>query len=37
MLEDEIGDILDLMLESIKLVQEGFSGIGNPDDFVSTP
>jgi len=35
--EDEIVDILDLMLESIKLVQERFSGIGIPDDFVSTP
>jgi uncharacterized protein with HEPN domain len=37
MLEDEIGDILDLMLESIKLVQERFSRMRNPDDFVSTP
>ena len=35
--EDEIVDILDLMLASIKLVQERFSGIGIPDDFVSTP
>ena len=26
--EDEIVDILDLMIESIKLVQERFSGIG---------
>jgi len=37
MLEDEITDILDLMLESIKLVQERFSRIKNPDDFVSSP
>jgi hypothetical protein len=35
--EDETVDILDLMLASIKLVQERFSGIGIPDDFVSTP
>jgi uncharacterized protein with HEPN domain len=35
--EEEILDILDLMLESIRLVQERFSGIGVPDDFVSTP
>ena len=35
--EDEIADILDLMIESIKLVRERFSGICAPDDFVSTP
>ena len=35
--EDETVDILDLMLASLKLVQERFSGIGIPDDFVSTP
>ena len=34
--EDEIVDILDLMLESIKLIQERFSRIEVPDDFVST-
>jgi uncharacterized protein with HEPN domain len=34
--EDEVLDILDLMLESIKLVQERFSRVGIPDDFVST-
>ena len=35
--EDETVDILDLMLASIKLVQERFLRIGIPDDFVSTP
>ena len=35
--EEEIAEILDLMLESIKLVQERFSRIRIPDDFVSTP
>ena len=35
--EDETVDILDLMLASIKLIQERFSGIGIPDDFISTP
>ena len=36
MRENETADILDLMLESIKLVQERFSKVGNPDDFVAT-
>jgi uncharacterized protein with HEPN domain len=35
--EDEIADILDLMLESIRLIQERFRRIRVPDDFVSTP
>ncbi len=34
--ENEIVDILDLILESIKLIKERFSGIQIPDDFVST-
>jgi len=34
--ENEIVDILDLILESIKLIRERFSGIQIPDDFVST-
>jgi len=36
MSEDEILDILDLMLESISLVQVRFANIGEPEDFVST-
>lgn len=36
MSEEEIADILDLMLESIILVQERFSTIAEPEDFVST-
>jgi len=36
MSEDEILDILDLMLESISLVQVRFANIGKPEDFVST-
>ena len=35
--DEEIAEILDLMLESIKLVQERFSRIRIPEDFVSTP
>jgi uncharacterized protein with HEPN domain len=35
--EDEITDILDLMLDSIKLIEERFSKISIADDFVSTP
>jgi len=34
--EDEVLDILDLMLESIKLVQERFLRIKIPEDFVTT-
>jgi uncharacterized protein with HEPN domain len=34
--DDEIIDILDLMFESIHLVQERFSKIGKSEDFVST-
>ena len=37
MSEDEIIDSLDLMAESIHLVQERFSGIHVPDDFALTP
>jgi len=37
MLKDEIIDILDLMIESIHLVQERFSEIHRPDDFVLSP
>ncbi len=36
MSEDEIVDILDLLLESIILVQERFSMIAQSEDFVST-
>ena len=36
MSEEEISDILDLMLESIILVQERFSTITESEDFVST-
>ncbi|MBW1802808.1 MAG: DUF86 domain-containing protein [Deltaproteobacteria bacterium] len=36
MSEDEILDILDLMLESISLVQVRFARIGESEDFVST-
>ena len=35
--ENEVLDVLDLILESIKLVQERFSKIRVPDDFVVTP
>jgi uncharacterized protein with HEPN domain len=34
--EDEIVEILDLMVESIKLIRERFLKIQIPDDFVST-
>ena len=34
--EDEVLDTLDLVLESIKLVQERFLGIKTPEDFVTT-
>jgi len=34
--EDEVLDTLGLMLESIKLVQERFSAIRTPEDFVTT-
>lgn len=37
MSKDEIIDILDLMNESIHLVQERFSKLQVPDDFVLTP
>ena len=37
MCKDEIIDILDLMIESIHLVQERFSKLQVPDDFVLTP
>jgi len=37
MSKDEIIDILDLMIESIHLVQERFSKLQVPDDFVLTP
>ena len=37
MSKDEIIDILDLMIESIHLVQERFSKLKVPDDFVLTP
>jgi len=37
MSEDEVLDILDLMVESIQLVQERFAKIQVPDDFVLTP
>jgi len=36
MSEDELFDILDLLLESIILVQERFSKIAESEDFVST-
>ena len=36
MLENVVLDIVDLMLESIKLVHERFLGIKTPEDFVST-
>lgn len=36
MSEDEILDVLDLMLESISLVQVRFTKIGESEDFVST-
>jgi uncharacterized protein with HEPN domain len=35
--EDEVADILDLMLESLRLIQERFSRIKVSEDFVSTP
>ena len=37
MSEDDILDILNLMLESIRMVQDRFSKIGISEDFVSTP
>jgi len=37
MSNDKIIDTLDLMVESIQLVQERFSRIRRPDDFVLTP
>ena len=37
MSESEIADILDLILESVHMVQERFSRITVPEDFVSTP
>lgn len=37
MRRDEIIDVLDLMIESIHLVQERFSEIHVPDDFVLSP
>ena len=36
MSEDEVVDILDLLLESISLVQQRFSKITESEDFVST-
>lgn len=36
MSEGEILDVLDLMLESIALVQVRFADIGEPEDFTST-
>ena len=35
--KDEITDILDLMVQSIHLVQDRFSKIGMPDDFILSP
>jgi len=37
MYEDELLDILDLMLESIGLVELRFAKISDPEEFVSTP
>ncbi|MEA3360906.1 MAG: HepT-like ribonuclease domain-containing protein [Thermodesulfobacteriota bacterium] len=37
MSEDDIVDILNLMFESIRMVQDRFSKIGMSEDFVSTP
>jgi uncharacterized protein with HEPN domain len=37
MSKDEMIEILDLIAESIRLVQERFSGIRGADDFVNTP
>jgi len=37
MSEDQIIDNLDLMVQSIHLIQERFSKIREPDDFVLTP
>ena len=37
MSEDDILDILNLMFESIRMVQDRFSKIGMSEDFVSTP
>ena len=34
--EDEILDYLDLMLESIELIEKRFSGIRLPEDFVDS-
>jgi len=36
MLEDEIVEILEMAIESIRLVKERFSKIREPGDFVST-
>ena len=35
--ENELVDIIDMMLESIKLIQERFAKVNMADDFVSTP
>lgn len=37
MSKDQIIDNLDLMVQSIRLIQERFSKIREPDDFVLTP
>ena len=37
MSEEEIVDVLDLIIESIVLVQKRFAKISNSEDFVSTP
>ena len=37
MSEDDILDIVNLIFESIRMVQERFSKIGVSEDFVSTP
>ena len=37
MSKDQIIDNLDLMVQSIQLIQERFSKIREPDDFVLTP
>ena len=35
--EEEIVDSLDLIVESARMVQERFAGVGAPEDFVRTP
>lgn len=35
--EEEIADYLDLMLESIELIESRFLKIGLPDEFVQSP